>query len=453
MEHVVFELGLALAIMAAVSLLAARVRFSTVPFLIIAGMVLGPHAPSFGIIDLSFITSQPIIEFMGRLGVLFLLFYLGLEFSVGRLMKSGRKIAVAGTIHVGLSLVVGLGFGYLMGWPLKEILVAAGAMTVTSSAIIAKTLVDLKRTANPETELILGIVMADDIFLAVYLSIVSGFVLSGATSIGGVLTSAGIAMGFMLGILVLGRLALPWLNRALNITSTEIFLLVVFGALFLVAGFGESLHVAEAIGALLFGLVLAETEHRERIEHLILPFREFFGALFFFSFGLTIDPFALGGAVWPALGAVLASVLGNFTAGMLAGRSAGLSHRASANIGLTIVSRGEFSIVVANLGAAGGLLPVLQPFAALYVLILAVMGPFFAKESKEIFNVLNKVFRWQKPKPAKTVLVVPTAQEATVLSLPQTDSTAEGAKAAGAAPGAEQVSAPAPAVVPEAEQS
>ena len=79
---------------------------------------------------------------------------------------------------MGISLLCGFGFGFLMDWPLKEVLVAAGAMTVTSSAIIAKVLVDLKRTANPETELILGIVMADDIFLAVYLSIVSGFVLS-----------------------------------------------------------------------------------------------------------------------------------------------------------------------------------------------------------------------------------------------------------------------------------
>lgn len=397
MEHVLFEMGLALALMALVSYIATRFRVSDVPFLIILGMLLGPHAPKIGIIDLRFITSAPLISFLGRLGVLFLLFYLGLEFSVGRLVRSGRKIAVAGTIHVGISLMVGLGFGYLMGWPIKEILVTAGLMTVTSSAIIAKVLVDLKRTANPETELILGIVMADDIFLAVYLSIISGFVLSGATSISGVLISAGTALGFMVGILVLGRIGLRWINRFLNIQSYEIFLLVVFGALLLLAGFGETLHVAEAICALLFGLMLAETEHRERIEHWILPFRVFFGALFFFSFGLSIDPFGLGGAVWPAIGAAVASLIGNFVAGVLAGRSAGLTHKASSNIGLTIVCRGEFSIIVANLGAAGGLLPVLQPFAALYVLILAVLGPLLAKESKTIFDLLNKVFKLQKP--------------------------------------------------------
>jgi len=404
MEHAVFQLGLALALMAVAGYLAARLRISNVPFLIVMGMLLGPHAPKIGMIDLTFIDSAPLIEFMGRLGVLFLLFYLGLEFSIGRLVKAGRKIAVAGTIHVGLSLLCGFVFGKLiMDWPLKEVLVAAGAMTVTSSAIIAKVLVDLKRTANPETELILGIVMADDLFLAVYLSIVSGYVLSGATSVGGVLLSAGTAFGFMLAVLVLSRLAMPWINRFLGKLSDEIFLLAVFAALMLVAGIGESLHVAEAIGALLFGLALAESEHRERVEHLILPFRDFFGALFFFSFGLSIDPFGLGGAVLPAIIAALVSAIGNFTAGMLAGRSAGLSHKASSNIGLTIVARGEFSIVMANLGAAGGLMPILQPFAALYVLILAVVGPLLAKESKTIFNLLNKIFHWQKPAPQRKI--------------------------------------------------
>ena len=214
------------------------------------------------------------------------------------------------------------------------------------------------------------------------------------------LLSAGIALAFMLAVLILGRAAVPLLNRALNIASDEAFLLVVFGALLLLSGLGETVHVAEAIGALLTGLVLAETEHRDRLEHLILPFRDFFGALFFFSFGLTIDPLALGGAVWPALGAVLLTIVGNLLAGFAAGRSAGLSPRARLNIGVTIVSRGEFSIVMANLGQAGGLLAVLQPFAALYVLILAVLGPLLAREAKPVFAFLNRIFKWQKPKAA-----------------------------------------------------
>src|ERR1700752_1128138 len=210
-----------------------RLRFSVVPFLILAGMAVGPHAPKIGPFDFRFIESAPLIEFMGRVGVLFLLFYLGLEFSVSRLIKSGRSIVVGGSIYIGINFVLGLGYAALLGWPMREVLVAAGITTISSSAIVAKVLFDLRRTANPETELILGIIMFEDIFLAVYLSLVSGIVLSGATSIVGMLTSAGLALAFILGSIVLGRLLTPVLNRTLRIRSNEAFLLVIFAGLFL----------------------------------------------------------------------------------------------------------------------------------------------------------------------------------------------------------------------------
>src|SRR5262245_10999644 len=391
MQHMILEVGLALALIALAALISTRLRFSVVPFLILAGMAVGPHAPKIGPLDFRFIESAPLIEFMGRVGVLFLLFYLGLEFSVSRLIRSGKSIVVGGSIYIGINFLLGLGYAALLGWPFKEILVVAGITTISSSAIVAKVLFDLRRTANPETEMILGIIMFEDVFLAVYLSLVSGMVLSGATSISGVLASAAIALAFILGILMLGRLATPLLNRIFRISSNEVFLLVLFACLFLLAGLGETIHVAEAIGALLLGLVLAETEHGERIEHLIVPFRDFFGALFFFGFGLTIDPFALGGAVWPVVGAVGVTLIGNVTAGILAGKSARLGMGPSLNVGLTIVSRGEFSIIMANLARSGGLLAVLQPFAALYVLILAVLGPLLTKESERIYDLLAKL--------------------------------------------------------------
>ena len=105
----------------------------------------------------------------------------------------------------------------------------------------------------------------------------------------------------MLLFFVVARKATRFLNKMLDISSNEIFIIVIFAILFFVAGFSETIHVAEAIGALLLGLVFSETEHSDRIEQLVVPFRDFFGAIFFFSFGLSIDPFSLGGAVWLAL--------------------------------------------------------------------------------------------------------------------------------------------------------
>lgn len=393
-QNILLQVGFALGIIALAGLLSCRLRFSIVPLLILAGMVIGPHMPHIGVLDLRFIESAQLINFMGSLGILFLLFHLGLEFSVGRLMKAGRSITRGGTVYMAINLALGLLLPVLLGWPLKEILIVAGVTTISSSAIVAKMIVDLKRAVRPETEMILGLMMFQDIFVAVYLAVISGLVLTGKTSTLGVLLSVGLALGFMLGLLFLGRRFLHQLNRLLDIPSDEVFMLLLFAILTIVAGLSEALHVAEAIGALLVGLVLAETEHRERIEKLLVPFRDLFGAMFFFSFGLSIDPVSLSGAVWPALAAVALTLAGNYVAGMVAGRMSGYSYYASNNIGLTIISRGEFSIILAKLALAGGLLPILQSFTALYVLILAVLGPLLTKESRWVYVNFGRIFQW-----------------------------------------------------------
>jgi len=393
MDHLILEVGLALALIAVAMLVAAKLRCSNVPFLILMGMAVGPHAPQFSVFDFRFIDSAPLISFMGRIGVLFLLLYLGLESNVTRLIQAGRSIFVGGTIYIVVNFAAGLLYAYWAGFSPTEILIVAGITTISSSAIVAKILFDYRRTANPETELILGITMFEDVFLAVYLSLLSGIVLSGATSLAGVLSSAGLALGFIVGLIVLGRRAMPLLNRLFRISSNEIFVVVVFACLFLLAGLGETIHVAEAIGALLLGLILGETEHSGRLERLVVPFRDFFGGIFFFSFGLTVDPFSLGGAVLLAIGAALLSLFGVAIAGQLAGRSAGLSGATSFTVGLTLLGRGEFSIIVAKLAQSGGLLPLIQPFAALYVLILATFAPLLAKESDSIYGFLGRCLR------------------------------------------------------------
>ncbi|MFE6076831.1 cation:proton antiporter [Paenibacillus sp. NPDC057886] len=386
MDMLIFEVGIAVALITLTGLISARLRFSVIPFYILIGMAVGPHAPQIGIVDLRFIESSEFIEFMGRLGILFLLFYLGLEFSVSRLMKSGKAILTGGMFYVGLNFASGLLLGWFMELPLKETLVVCGIMTSSSTAIVAKVLVDLKRTANPETEIIMGMIMFDDLFIAIHISILTGLVLSGATSFLSVLLVSLSALLFIVLFLIIGRKCIKYIDKALNIKSSELFLLTVMTLLFLVAGFSETLHVAEAIGALMMGLVLGESRHASRIEHQIMPFKDFFGAIFFFSFGLTIEPSTLGGAVGMTVIAVILTIASNYGAGMIAGRLSGMSPRASLNVGFTLVSRGEFSIIMANIGKAGGLMASIQSFAVLYVLILAVLGPILTKESPWIYS-------------------------------------------------------------------
>ena len=408
MDNIVLQIGLALGLIAVAVLIAQKLNLSNVPFLIIAGMAVGPHAPQFGVFDFRFIETSSLIEYMGRIGVLFLLFYLGLESNVSRLIKAGRSILTGGSIYIGMNFSIGMLYGYLTGFPIRETLIIAGLTTVSSSAIVAKILFDYRRMANTETPTILGITMFEDVFLAVYLSLISGIVLSGASSFTGVVSSGGIALGFIVGLMLLGRWLTPLLNRLLNISSSEVFVIVVFACLFLLAGLGETIHVAESIGALLLGLIFGETEHSERMEKLVVPFRDFFGAIFFFGFGLSIDPFALGGAAWVAIGAAVASLIGVTIAGLIVGKREQLSTVASLNTSFTLLARGEFSIIIVNLALAGGLMAVLQPFAALYVLILAAASPLLAKESEGIYNLAMKVL----PKPDAAALEEESEEEA-----------------------------------------
>ncbi|GAS83369.1 cation/H(+) antiporter [Paenibacillus amylolyticus] len=396
MDMLIFEVGIAVALITLTGLISSRLRFSVIPFYILIGMAVGPHAPQIGIVDLRFIESSTFIEFMGRLGILFLLFYLGLEFSVSRLLKSGKAILTGGMFYVGLNFVSGLLLGWFMNLPLQETLVVCGIMTSSSTAIVAKVLVDLKRTANPETEIIMGMIMFDDLFIAIHISILTGLVLSGATSFLSVLLVSLSALLFIVLFLIIGRKCIKYIDKALNIKSSELFLLTVMTLLFLVAGFSETLHVAEAIGALMMGLVLGESRHVSRIEHQIMPFKDFFGAIFFFSFGLTIEPSSLGGAVGMTIIAVILTIASNYGAGMIAGRLAGMSPKASLNVGFTLVSRGEFSIIMANIGKAGGLMASIQSFAVLYVLILAVLGPILTKESPRIYAQYERLRKRMK---------------------------------------------------------
>ncbi|TYP92962.1 potassium/proton antiporter membrane subunit (CPA2 family) [Sphingobacterium allocomposti] len=384
----VLEVGIAVFLVASVGLLADRLRFSVIPFFIIIGMVLGQHAPQFGLVDLTFAESKPFIDFMGRLGVLFLLFYLGLEFSVGRLMKSGKSIVTGGSIYVLLNFLAGLLIGWLMDMPFKEKMVLCGVMTSSSTAIVAKVLTDLKRTANPETEIIMGMIMFDDLFIAMHISFLSGLILTGGSSFWSVAGTSLLALGFILAFLVLGRKLVPSIDRLLQDKSSELFILVVFSLLFIIAGFSETIHVAEAIGALMAGLVFADSKYIKKIEGMISPYRDFFGAMFFFSFGLSIDMYTLGGAVgWAAL-AALVTILGNVASGYFAARFSGRKPKSSFDIGFTLSARGEFSIIMANIGKAGGLLPVVQSFVVVYVLILSVVSPLLTKESRNLWNAL-----------------------------------------------------------------
>ena len=355
--------------------LGRRIGLPTIPFFMVAGVLFGPFTPGVTLVE-----DPHDLELLGALGLVLLLFHLGLEFSLGDLIGGGRKLLYAGALYLLLNVGGGLAMGFAFGWGTPEAFVIAGAVGISSSAIVTKLLVELRRLTNPESRLILGIVVVEDVFLALYLAVL-GPVIGDADSLAAALVDFAIAFAFLVGLAVVARYGTKLVGRLVNTTDDELLTVSFLGVAVLIAGMAEEIGVSAAIGAFMAGLILAESPTREPIERLVLPLRDAFAALFFFAFGLTIDPGDVASVAGPVAIAVAVTVLLNLTAGVLAARMHGFGVLPAANIGTTVLGRGEFSLILATMAAGAGLDPRIGPFVAGYVLILAIGGPLLAARS------------------------------------------------------------------------
>ncbi|WP_329018905.1 cation:proton antiporter [Streptomyces sp. NBC_00690] len=370
--------------------LGGRIGLPTIPLFILAGILLGPHTP--GIVLLS---DPHDLEMLSALGLVLLLFYLGLEFHLDDLKAGGRKMAIAGGVYLLLNVGAGLGFGFALGWGTGEALVLAGVLGISSSAIVTKVLVDLGRIGNPETKPILGIIVVEDIFLALYLAALQP-ILSGANSLSAAVMDGGKAFGFLLLLALAARFGTKVIGRLMNTPDDELLVISFLGAAVFMAGVSEWFGVADAIGAFMVGLMLGSTTSGERILKLVHPLRDAFGAIFFFGFGLSIDPGDLPTVLWPVLAAVAVTLAMNVLAGLAAARIYDFGPGPAANISTTLLARGEFALILATMAAAAGLDDRLSPFIAGYVLVLAVLAPMIAGRSHLLARFLPKQ---RKPEP------------------------------------------------------
>jgi CPA2 family monovalent cation:H+ antiporter-2 len=373
------ELAVTIVVLAALGLTASRFGLSAIPAYLVAGLLLGPNEPE----QLALIQPSEVTDFVAEIGIVFLLFFLGLEFTLGRLKRSRRHAFFGGTIDLlvngGLGLIVGLAaFG-----PSFAALILASAIYVSSSAVTVKGLIDFRRLADDETDLVLAILVAEDIIIAFVLGFADG---GGGTS-RETLEILAKAIGFVAASLAVSKWLSRPIDRLLDRLPLEFFLLAVFGFLVGMASIAEELGLSAAIGALMAGVVLSETSVREDIEERFFSFRDVFAALFFFVFGLSIDLGAIGDVGWILALAVVLTVVGKIGAGQLAGVAGGFSSRQSFNAGVALVAHGEFTIILAQLASENPAIPAgdseeLVAFAGLYVLLTATIGVVLMKESK-----------------------------------------------------------------------
>ncbi|HEX7166605.1 MAG TPA: cation:proton antiporter [Acidimicrobiales bacterium] len=367
---VFIELGAVALVLSILARVAGRLGITAIPFYLLAGLAVGEG----GIAPLDL--SADFIGLTAEIGVLLLLLTLGLEYTSDELRHGLRTGAVPGIVDAALNFSPGFVLGMLLGWGTTAALLLGGVCWISSSGVVAKVLHDLDRLGNRETPAVLNLLVIEDLAMAAYLPVVAALVAGRA--FGATAVSVAVALA---GVTVILSVALRWGDRLSSLLAPgtdEALLLAVFGLTLLVAGLAQQVEVSAAIGAFLVGLALSGPV-QARAGPLIHPLRDLCAAIFFLFFSFQIRPSSLVGALLPATLLVAVGVAGKLATGWVAGRRAGVGHRARIRAGTALVARGEFSIVIASLGATISHGDDLGALAAAFVLLSAIVGPVIAK--------------------------------------------------------------------------
>jgi len=368
---VFIELGLAIMGLAVLARVAARFGFSSIPLYLIAGLAFGNG----GLAPMHL--SQNFNQIGAEIGVLLLLFMLGLEYTAEELWTNLKLAVPDGVLDFVVNFSPGFAAGLLFGWKPVAAVLFGGITYVSSSGVIAKILADSGRMNNTETPLVLSILVFEDLVMAVYLPI-TGVLLAGG-GLSKMLPAVFIAVGAVALVLFVALRYGGRLSKFAGHHSDEVVLLTIFGLVLLVAGVAQRFQVSAAIAAFLVGIAVSG-QIAEQSRRLITPLRDLFAATFFFFFGLQIDPASLPAAMPAAICLAVITAATKLLAGVLAAKRTGLDRKSGIRAGIMLIPRGEFSIVIAGLGAT--LEPALAAISAAYVMLLAVLGPVLVRLAK-----------------------------------------------------------------------
>ena len=357
------DLAVIMLIAGIITVLFHRFKQPVVLGYIAAGVVIGPHTPPFQLIQ-----DAHTIQILAELGVVFLMFSLGLEFSLKKLSKVGATAFIAAMAEIALMIWVGYEVGRFFGWKAMDALFLGAMLAISSTTIIVKALDELGMRRENFAQLIFGILIVEDILAIGLIALLSGIALNGTIDAGDVLATVGKLSLFMIVTLVLGLLLVPrLLAYVARFNSNEMFLITVLGLCFGFCLLVVQMEYSIALGAFMIGAIMAEARQLHLIERLIEPVRDMFSAIFFVAIGLLFDPKVLVTYAWPialitgvvVIGKVISCGLGTFLAGN--------DGRTSIRVGMGLSQIGEFSFIIATLGLT---LKVTSDF--LYPIVVAV---------------------------------------------------------------------------------
>jgi monovalent cation:H+ antiporter-2, CPA2 family len=359
------ELGAILFVLGVLGRLARRYQVPVVPLYLVAGLFFGRG----GFLPLP--ASQEFLRVGAEIGVILLLLILGLEYSGQQLKASLKAQAPVGAFDGLLNAVPGAALALIAGWGALAAVALAGVTWVSSSGVIAKMLGDKGWLANQETPAILGVLVMEDLAMALYLPLLTALLAGGGA--GGVTIAIVIAVGTVSIAIVVATRFGGQVTALVGAADNEQLLLGVLGLTLLVAGIAEELKVSAAVGAFLVGIAVSGTVAETAVE-VLEPLRDLFAAVFFVFFGLSTAPGTLPGVLPLALILVVATSVTKVWTGQLAAKRVGVPRAGRWRAGTALIPRGEFSVVVAALAVGAGAEPRLGPLTACYVLLTILLA-------------------------------------------------------------------------------
>jgi monovalent cation:H+ antiporter-2, CPA2 family len=378
-EEILVIQDLAIVMIVAVAM-AALFRWIHQPLLlgyVIAGMIVGPFTPPF-----SLILYPDVLNDLAEIGIVFLLFAIGLEYPLARLRAVGRKALVIALSESLATFAAGTLVGRAFGFPFYDALFLGLAISVTSTVILSSILEDLGVLLAPDTSLLLGITVVEDVVTVTLLGILQSTAQSGHLSPLEIAGALAIVVAFIAGTLVIGSRTVPrLLDRMAGATHREIFLLTILGIAFSLAILSNLIGISVATGSFLAGVLVAESRSQATAHELMLPLKQLFGAIFFVSMGALMDIRLLPLYVLPIL-AFLGTAFGvKLLSTYVAARRQRVAAEDARRTALSVsASGGELSIVVAkggtDIGAVG---PFVLPFVGALTIITTVISPYVVR--------------------------------------------------------------------------
>ena len=387
-ENLITDLALILILGAAVTIIFKWLKQPVVLGYIVAGFLASPHFDY-----LPTIHTEENIEFWAQIGIVVLLFTLGLEFSFKKFVNVGGSAIVTALIIILGMMATGFVAGYLMGWSTINSLFLGGMLSMSSTTIIIKAFNDMNIRHKKFTSLVLAVLIVEDLFAVLMMVILSSIAINNSVAGGEMLFSIAKLVFFIVIWFVVGTYLLPTIfNSVRKLLNNETLLVISMGLCLGMAVFSVVCGFSLALGAFVMGSILAGTSYAERIEHVMTPVKDLFGAIFFISVGMMVQPEIITDYWSPILILSLVVIIGMIVFGTFGMLVTGQNLRIAIQSGFSLTQIGEFAFIIATLGTSLGVLDeTVYPIVVAVSVITTFTTPYFIKMADPAYNLIERI--------------------------------------------------------------